>query len=167
MKKTLFALALFCVAHPASAHILVTDQGVGAVFHVDPNDAPTPDATSTVSAIFQSESFDLSTCNCDLSLSKDGRLIFDKQLTDPLFKVTPHNVTFHYMFPSAGAYSVAIAGEDFRLVYNFEVRPDPTKQVSEMSSRTHILHLVLFAVAIAYGGYILLSDRNKSKRPYV
>lgn len=155
---------LLC-AQSASAHVLVTDRGVSAIFHLEPDDAPVPGATSTIVAIFQPASnLNLMKCNCQVTLLEGAKTLLDKPITDPLFSVTPENVTFQYVFPDYGAYTLVLAGESFRLAYSFEVQTGTASM--QMSVQTHAIHIVLFGAALFYGGYIIIDDwRSKHKQP--
>ncbi|MDB5194029.1 MAG: hypothetical protein JWN50_43 [Parcubacteria group bacterium] len=155
-------LALFIPL--ASAHELQTDGSMGAVMHIDPNDNPGTNATSTFELIFQGDAPDLTKCDCHVVLKDATSTIYFAKVGDPDLEVTPKNMTFAYRFPVLGAYSLTVMGTDpkpFSLTYNISVAtpdgsPDDDGGTMQMSPLVHSIHLGLFALMIGGAVYIIL-----------
>lgn len=116
---------------PVAAHELIRDGAVGAVLHIEPDDAVFSGRSLTYEAEFEdtSNTFRLADCDCTIMASQHGHQVFSQRLT-PANKDT---ATGSIMFTRPGDYQLMIHGaphngaqfKPFVLVYNETVK-DPS-----------------------------------------
>ncbi len=105
-----------------SAHVLETDNTVGAVIHIDPGDEPIAKQPSAIFFEFKDKEdiFNVDQCNCTVSILKGGSVVYTILIESPQLT---------YTFPEKGDYQIKVAGkpieEDtflpFDLVYDVQV----------------------------------------------
>lgn len=127
-------LVALVIVHPASAHVLKTDGTIGAVLHIEPDDNPTAGVEITYQLAFAdtTNKFQLSQCDCSVSIYQDGKALDKSPLTvsGSLASVDT------YTFATAGVYTMVISGmpkpgdsfQPFSLSYI--VRAEANKQLS-------------------------------------
>lgn len=134
---------------PVIAHQLASDNGVNAVLHIDPDDAPV--AGRKAQLIFylgsESPSFHAQDCGCQLSLNLRHR-----QIANPPLQLGSSSATVTITFPQAGVYTVLLNGNTFHVKFVVRVAKagspfsiyDLGTQVLAVSALSLI---VLFAIA--------------------
>ncbi len=109
MGKTLIlVLILLSVIPGAHAHILRVDGNIGVLLHVDPNDAPVAGQPAKFFVGVQDSSgkFSIYTCDCTLTIEKDGKEIASFPINSNGFYQP-----IEYSFPASGIYKVTVAGK--------------------------------------------------------
>ena len=101
-------LAMPAIADAATAHQIVSNNGVTVTMHVSPDDEPIAAERADIlvpKVKTRTGKFSWSTCKCELVIAdSSGKSILDQQ-------VTPHTV---FTFPSSGAYSLTFSGRVLR-----------------------------------------------------
>lgn len=132
MKKTgsilIIALAL-CFVTPAvvSAHVLKTDNTIGAVLHIRPDDAPIANTSVTYVLSFQKNggNFSLKNCDCSVSYITNGKTIKRAPLVASSSMSSENVITFPkpavYVFRVTGAPKAGATFESFTLEYTVRV----------------------------------------------
>jgi len=89
------------------AHILTTDDAVGAVIHIEPKDDPIANAKSTIIIDLKDKNghFKYTNCTCNISISTNGKNIFSQVLSR-----TNSTKTVDFIFPEIGSYKINISG---------------------------------------------------------
>ena len=161
--KVLFVSLLLFTSLTVSAHVLKTDGTIGAVLHIDPNDAPVAGSVSTFNFDLTdtTKRFTTADCDCNFSIAQTADIL-DKNLAD----LSP----IQYTFQEPGVYTVELEGspkdgtgfQPFQLTYEIRVEP-ATAQAAPTSKfmqflQGHGIHIVLFGGAIIVAGAIILSD---------
>ncbi len=121
------SLCLSVVISPARAHILKTDGSIGGVLHVDPDDDPIINKSTSFIIEFEdtNNKFDLQNCTCNLAIVKDGQDTYSQPLSSNDSKTTAATA---YTFTSKGLYQVVVTGSStdnsfasFKLTYDLRV----------------------------------------------
>lgn len=126
-----------------SAHVLATDNNIGAILHVDPNDDPI--AGEQAGFLFEfldkQNQFQPKICDCTFSISENGVEIFSQ----PLFKFNPNpslnQASVFFTFPKIDVYQIQVVGtptipngfQPFTLTWNWRV--DQAVNPKESSSQ--------------------------------
>lgn len=131
--KRLFAgaalVALLSVLAPAgavSAHVLKVDGDIGAVLHINPDDAPTTGTPTDYIMSFDDNTgrFSLPACDCTVSIIANGKALAHKPLAVSSNLVSEN----HYAFVKPGVYTMRFTGTPNRsgafqpFTLNYEVR---------------------------------------------
>jgi len=164
MKKIISLLLLFVLFYSPStifAHILVTDNLIGAVIHIDPDDDPIAKKESTFFFDFKdkSDKLDLSECNCEFQVFENGNKIYSQPLT-PLEE--NGSATATYTFPKKGVYMVKVVGtsvnssfDPFTLSYDVRVSRSVSNNASSIfsyvSNETLLILLIVSGVIMLLG----------------
>jgi hypothetical protein len=143
LSSILFSLAfLFLLPQMAYAHFPATDGEITAILHVDPNDSPIPGAQANLYFLItfgsSKKTFYLNQCNCVVTVSEEGKQIFQQQLADnktPKNSIWGANVPF--VFPQRDVYHIALSGkplsgytfQPFTVSWNFRVDEYPSISV--------------------------------------
>lgn len=168
MKKTFFAfLVITCrllLVSTSYAHIVESDNTVGAVMHIDPGDNPLALEKSTVILEFKDTKsiFSLDKCECLLTLN-----LADKQILQipipPVSGQDKLSAAIPITFPEKGVYELKISGKPkdeadfktFELAYEVNVnepreKPSDPQPAQESKSRVseHTIHIL--------GGLVIL-----------
>jgi hypothetical protein len=134
MKIGIFVLFFGVFLHfvqTAQAHVLATDNNIGAILHVDPNDDPI--AGEQAGFLFEfldkQNKFQPKICDCTFLISENGVEIFSQ----PLFKLNPNpslnQASVFYTFPKIDVYQIQVIGtptvpngfQPFTLTWNWRV----------------------------------------------
>lgn len=151
-----------------SAHVLETNNTVGVVIHVDPDDDPIVGQPATFFLDFKDREnkFKLEQCDCKVSITKDSKEVFNLPLTTS---------SFSFIFPGKGAYQIKVIGkppkEDEDLFKPFTINHDlqitreaPAKKANSWLT-THTLHLVAAVGVVIYALFLLAKEKvSKSKK---
>jgi hypothetical protein len=127
MKKILLALLFSVLAIvPVSAHELETDQNIGVLLHVEPDDSPIPGDSSTLvfTITDRDQKFSTEHCVCTVSIFKDDQQVTSGALT----RSGADTGSFNFDFPEAATYTVKLAGspatsdafQTFQVEYSIE-----------------------------------------------
>lgn len=179
MKRVLTAAACclimsFIFVSPALAHIAVQDGNVFAVLHIDPGDSPIVGEPAKLHFDFSDskEQFDVSKCDCAVTISSKGTVLFDKKTTEPEFDNDKESITLTYTFPEKAVYTIVAYGKtsnvnsvatstSFKLSYDIRVdRGNSTQSVASSFNNFyhtfwhHFSHIVIFGGAFVIGGYL-------------
>ncbi len=157
MRKFL-ALLLVLIALPASvsAHVLETNNGIGAVLHVDPADDPIAGQQTKLYFEFNtSGGFNANNCECKLTVKQNANILTELALSAESDK----RGATSYVFPSRSAYELQVSGKpknganfsDFKLDYTLRV----DKGAGAGQSNTNNQDRTLYLVTAAIGGCIL------------
>lgn len=134
-KVFFFALALvFLLVSPrfAYAHFEKHDRDITVELHVDPDDNPIPGEQSHLYFLFddKTKKFQLPQCNCIVSISEQGKQIYQQQLVE---KKDTHpsiwGASMPFTFPRRDVYHITITGtpqtmdgfQKFTLSWDFRV----------------------------------------------
>lgn len=138
----------------ASAHILKTDNNIGAVLHIDPADEPIAGLPATFFFEFKDKQskFQPAACNCQFSISENGQSIYSQPLFQSSSTPTLTNALVTYTFPKADSYKITVVGQptqpaafqSFSLVYDVRVSSDTHQHTS------HTIHYVFGGLAAAF-----------------
>src|SRR5690242_16418271 len=112
MEKKLFIILAFffvLVTNPVRvfAHFLATDGNIGAVLHVDPNDAPVAGSQTSFFFAFKDKQNKLkpTNCECTFEIIENGINVFSQPLfTNNNSSLTSANV--FYTFPKIDVYEI-------------------------------------------------------------
>ena len=171
--KSLFVVVLLFTSLTASAHVLKTNGTIGAVLHIDPNDAPVAASVSTFNFDLTdtSKRFTTADCNCTFTITDSASGTQVENL--PLADLSP----IQYAFATPGVYTVVLAGppkdatgfQPFSLTYDIRVEPGAAVTAQSDSKfvrflQGHGIHIVLFGGAIIVAGGIILADYLKAKK---
>ena len=90
---------------PAMAHVVESDQSIGAVLHIDPDDDPIAGEVSTFFFDIKDKTgrFQENNCLCKLRIQQDGQTLYEELFNQPGGGT--------YTFPSRGIYAVSAVGE--------------------------------------------------------
>lgn len=170
MRYFLILLASFSFINApqaAQAHVLLTDGSIGAVLHIDPADDPIAGQPATFFYDFKDkeEKFDISRCECQVSITKDKVNL----ITDFLIP-TQTGGSFNYTFPEKGVYTVILTGKplDGRAFQSFALADTiRIERVSKQSNTVwqtivgHFLHVGL--IVIGFITFLVLDTRERLK----
>ena len=120
---------VFCIFAPssASAHVLKTDNQIGAVLHLEPDDDPDSGTPVTYQLVFNDTSgrLDLRDCVCTMTLKNSTGTVNSETLKADRKLDSRNTVTF----PEADVYTLIVRGDprragsfqSFRLSYTVRV----------------------------------------------
>lgn len=191
MKKFLIPfifLALFLSASHSYAHEFISSGPATLFLHIDPNDTPVPGQVATIytNIADKEKGFDVDTCNCTLTVGKDGVTLLSAKLlssTDPnAFGIQGVPV----IFPSAGKYDIGVTGAptvagaftaitlDYDITVGEGTGPVTHNGADEDHAAhldhaghtplIHIIHYSLFGVAIVVALWIAIRENGKEKK---
>ncbi len=162
----------------ASAHVLKTDQTIGAILHIDPNDSPVAGEPASIFFDLKDSAniFAIEDCTCVVSVLQNGESIFEKTVT----RISP--VT--YTFPERSIYTVQFSGtpkaelssaasfEPFVLSYDIRVdtvaATDPKQAAIEKEAQNffqrHWTHIILFGGAIIFAIFSMIRESLKNNK---
>jgi len=169
MKKLLLILALLLLPATASAHILKTDGTIGAILHIDPDDAPKPGSPATLYFSFKdtASKFQSAYCICAIEIDQNGQKVASQDLS---FLEGTDNANVAFTFPKQAVYQVVVSGrpqpgisfQSFQLTYAVRVE-GPGADVSASSQDRLIFYGILFLVIV--GTLVALATRFIGKNP--
>lgn len=163
--KTFIALLLFIFfttflfAQRAEAHVLKTDNAIGAILHIDPEDDPIAGKPSNFFFALKDKQnhFATTDCNCTITIKQNGKILTQQTTTaDPQNKTT---IIFTYTLPQKNIYEVILNGkpknkntfQSFSLTY--DIRVDREKQETDKPQSTPLLMIILGSII---GGALLI-----------
>lgn len=176
LQKVLFIitviLALVGTVPSAYAHSLKTDDSIGAVLHIDPDDAP---IARTLSTFFfevkdKQNKFSGHNCTCILTIEGEGRSTANVPLT--VASDNPTTLIANHLFSEPGAYTLTVSGSPnkenafapFTLTYTIRVEAASGGGSRIGSTFVHTIHYGAIALASLYViGVILKENRKASK----
>lgn len=155
MKQSIIILSFIFIfsllPQPASAHFLKTDQTVGAVIHVTPNDEPVAGLPSSFFFEFKDEAnkFRPDECDCTFLVKRAGKTIYSQKLFQNNDKPSLKDASISYTFPQTDIYQVQIEGKSkaenlfapFTLSWDFRVakQVDPTVSGAEDEKNNRLI----------------------------
>jgi hypothetical protein len=175
-------IGTFTPLRQSSAHVLETDGSMGAVLHIDPNDAPVAQQPAYFFLDFASKTgtFDLANCTCTATLTTaDGMAV-----AQPVVQAEQGQSsegTFQYQFQNAAEYILTVNGvpvsgnafQKFTLIYTFQVAPSSgsaasgsTNAFKSFFSSEHGLHYVLFGAGFIVIFFLFLNEYKKNKKSH-
>ncbi|MGI9027827.1 MAG: hypothetical protein ACR2FM_03235 [Candidatus Saccharimonadales bacterium] len=149
-------------AAPASAHVLESQDTIGAVLHIDPDDDPVAGESTGIYFEFKDKTnrFKVQDCNCKLVVQQDNQTIYDQsfgQVAGGEFTFPERGV---YVVKAIGSPKTASAFDAFELSYDVRVQrgigqPDAT------SSTGKTKNIVLLVGGVVLVSSLLLAVRYK------
>lgn len=160
---------LFVGQISTQAHFVQSQNGIGGVIHIDPNDEPIVDKLSGIFIDLKDTQNRLTETNCDckLVIIQNG-----KKLTENTVQISKSNdkqlfVTSEYTFANKGVYTVQLSGKStknefssFELNYDFYVN----RKVNQQNYGDLILPGILISLVLLSGvGYVLTKKLQAKK----
>ncbi len=161
---------------PIGAHELETNQTVGAVLHMSPEDDPiVGEQTGFYFEFKDKESkFSPEKCVCTFSIEESGKEIYSQNLFQNNTTPTLENASAYFTFPKKAIYKVKIVGEpiedeafnSFEIEYDVNVQreapPPPQSQPSSKPAAEDktIMYGLVSLFLIGLGVVILLKKRK-------
>src|SRR5258708_15214788 len=163
---------VFCLTiSQVSAHVLVTDQNIGAILHINPDDDPIANVQSTFFFEFKDrqDKFKPQNCNCTFSIIEKGTAIYVQPLFQNNQNPSLKNASVFYTFPQKDVYQIQVTGkpltpntfQPFTLTYN--IRVDQTAQSSTQNVSLKQNSNIRYLIPIAGIMLILLALTIKNK----
>jgi hypothetical protein len=162
----------------SSAHVLQTDGSMGAVLHIDPNDAPIAAQPAYFFLDFASKggTFTLANCTCNAVLSTTDGTVLARPTINPIASQTSEG-TFQYQFSSSNEYLLTVSGapvsgnafQTFTLKYTFQVAAAQasgggrTNGFKAFLQSEHGLHYLLFGAGFIVIFFLFLNELKKNK----
>lgn len=111
---------------PADAHVLKIDGSIGAVLHIEPDDAPRVNEPTKYEVAFHDENgkFNLQACNCSVVIQRNNMTVLAAALVPSERELSRNRVTFM----ETGVYSMRFigtpkTGDTFQpFTLNYEIR---------------------------------------------
>lgn len=164
----------------ASAHSAITDEGINATLHIDPNDHPVTGVEAKFYFTFQDPSgqFNLQQCDCKIVLLKDEQEI-ERQpvsVSDSTFALLGSTPLFTKTFSESGEYELLLSGapknggvfQSFDLDFDFQIHQshDSVMQTTDHHSfaTEHIGHIVIFSVGLVAAIFLLVRNYYKNRK---
>lgn len=133
MRKLLLVLfLLFLIPSQVEAHTLKTVDTIGAVIHIDPDDEPKANITSTIFIEFHDRAgkFSFEKCNCNLSILSGGKVLLSENFQN--LTLDGSSIGRSFVFPNSGVYQIKIDGKPvkrgefkaFQIVFDQRVLPE-------------------------------------------
>jgi hypothetical protein len=110
LRRLILALSLIVLLVPvsASAHFLKTDNNIGVVLHIDPDDDPAAGEPTTL--LFDTKDkegkYQPTACDCQVVIQQDGKILDTVTATG----TDAANTSAVYTFPTVGVYQVFFQG---------------------------------------------------------
>ncbi len=172
----LFFFIFLFLTQSVEAHILKTDENIGAVLHIDPDDDPIAHEQSSFFFEFKDKEnkFKPENCDCTFSITEDKKEIYSQSLFQNNTNPSLASASIFYTFPEKNIYQVTIIGkptspnafQPFTLLYDIRVDRE-SKSLSPDQNSTqrnwfigHGLHFLLGGVVFIC---VIIALRKKSK----
>lgn len=168
---------LLCGAsvRPAEAHLLATDNTIGAVLHIDPNDQPVAGSQASFFFEFKDKTnlFDPSNCDCSFIVSENGRQIYSQPLFQSPPTPTQKDASVFYTLPKKDIYQIEVVGkpikadtfQPFTLQWNIRVDQEASNHpVTNTFWTTHWLHLLMGSIGVAVFLWLFLSQKKRPSK---
>jgi hypothetical protein len=147
MKKLtlLILLVIYSIFPQVSfAHVLKTDESIGAVIHIDPEDDPIVGQPSNIYFEFKDrqDKFRANECDCKFIVLKNGEQVFMEPLFGNDSEPTLTSSAVTYTFPEKNIYQIQLKGSPkdgisfatFTLHYDIRVEREIEKSNNETSN---------------------------------
>lgn len=173
---TISLLSFFTLCtQPVSAHFLATDNNIGAVLHVDPNDEPVAGEQASFFFAFKDKEnkFIPQNCDCTFEVDENGKSIFAQPLFQNNNNPSLSNASVFYTFPQKDVYTVKVVGkpvtpnsfQPFTLLWNFRVDQQANQQGSSTNNLSLTkLFLLGIGIVVVVIGVLLLVLRLAKKQ---
>ncbi len=161
--RVILLLIIITIAFPgvAFAHVLKTDGSIGAIMHIDPDDAPIAQQSAYFFFEFKdkTDKFQPADCTCTFTILEGGKEIFTQFLFESNPSSTLTNASVTFTFPRKDVYQVKVTGtplvsgdfQPFTLVY--DVRVDQTANSQANTSGPN--NLIYIIAGVLAGGVLL------------
>jgi len=173
MKKILIFLSIFSLFFIFSihvqAHVLKTDDNIGGVLHIDPEDDPVAgeQATFFFEMKDKTNKFSAADCNCRVDVYENKNLIYSDAVTQG--NSPSSSVLFAYTFPQKDVYLVKLVGnpqtensfQPFTLTYDILVARESNSAKKTSVSVSH--YLIFIPIGAIFLFLLLVTFRKKSK----
>jgi hypothetical protein len=108
---TVFFITAWLGVSPVAAHVLITNDSIGATLHIDPDDDPIAGALTSFFLEFKDteNKFQLSDCRCQAFVYQNGNEIYFTSLK-AVNENSPLSSSFQFKFPAKGTYELLIKG---------------------------------------------------------
>lgn len=181
MRKILFSSFLLVLSSVvfvplASAHVLMTDKNIGAVLHIDPDDAPIAGQQSSFFFEFKdaTNKFNPSDCQCTFSITEQGKEIYSQPLFQNTTKPSLTNASVFYTFPQQDVYQIAVVGQpntsgefqSFKLTYNIRVDQGTDVSHNEQPNTSKppvYLWVGFFVILVLFAGFVIYNHKKDHK----
>ncbi len=150
---------LFLKVPTVSAHFLATDNNIGAILHIDPDDDPIAGSPSTIFFEFKDKTnaFNPQNCNCRLDILEHGKVLYSQAVFQDNKDLSSLSAAATYTFPQLDVYQIVVNGNprngntfpSFKLSY--EIRVDRQGTPSPSSDNwwlSHIVPLILGCITL-------------------
>lgn len=161
---------------PVLAHTLVTDNNIGAVMHIDPDDDPVAGSPANFFFEFKDKQnrFDPSKCSCVAAIYQQGQKIFSQSLFQDNSSPSLSNSSFSYTFPDKDVYELKVTGspingasfQSFALTYDIRVSRvsgDPNKSVYQQIADFmggHVIHVGVIVTLLGFIVFAIVKKKN-------
>jgi hypothetical protein len=178
MVKTFFlliALLVFTQSVPdIQAHVLETDNTIGSIIHIDPEDDPIVGEPAHLYFDIKDKTdrFSLQACNCTVTIERNGGIMHTQEFTHTQEK----NPAFEYTFPKKGVYEIVLSGtphdgksfDSFRHQFTFRVSRTlditPTDNPYAFLNNAHTIHYVgIGIITVVFMGMLIKSIVDKKR----
>ncbi|HEX7042042.1 MAG TPA: hypothetical protein VF189_02240 [Patescibacteria group bacterium] len=174
MRKIIFLLLLFLfLLFPkfTFAHFPEKVGDLTVTLHVDPDDNPTPNKQANLYFLFYDASgkFELSKCNCVVSVYKNDKQIFSQKLLEPNnSKPSIWGTKMPFIFPDWGEYDIVIKGnpiskDDFQYFFDsweFSVDPNTPGLITKRPSELPMILLFVVLGVIGLGAFAIFVKKE-------
>lgn len=180
------AIVFWGSAAPAFAHVLKTDNAIGAVMHVTPDDDPVAgdDTTFFFDIKDKNNKFNSQACECTVTIFKGSEQIKQADLYQSGGTGGLETPLFTYVFPQRGIYVIQISGKPkiadafqaFTIKYDLRVDKENKAKVAATSpgnnnaaaplehKQNHALHYILLGGAALVIVYLVIKNKKKKKQ---
>ncbi len=186
MKKLVFIAVLFFIsAQPVWAHVLKTDNSIGAVIHVSPEDDPIAREITDFFFEFKDKNkqFKPENCDCKGTILRSGKEIYSAPLFQNSSNPNLENASFSFTFPERDIYKVQVSGkptisgefESFVLEWDIRVERETATAHTQNTTKPkqnelinwifrHIPHLAgVFLILLFAIFYVIKQKAGKAK----
>ncbi len=178
MKRIFLSLLLLTIIlHPQSvdAHVLQTDNSIGAVLHISPDDDPKTGEQSGFFFEFKDKEnkFKPENCDCTFAILSKGKEIFSQPLFQDNSDPNLTNASLFYTFPTPDIYQIRVTGKpttpgafkDFTLSYDIRVEGKGNKSDAGSLNQNwftqHLPHILGVGIGIVVLGGVIIKQRKK------
>jgi peptidoglycan/LPS O-acetylase OafA/YrhL len=145
---TLLSVTVFS-PNIAKAHVLESNNTVGAVLHIDPDDDPIIGSPANFYFEFKDkqDKFSITNCDCIFTITEEGKEIYSQQLMSSGLSENSTIANAAFTFMQRNVYLIKVLGKPrspesfspFVLSYDIRVARDPETRSSSETSQTPIL----------------------------
>ena len=171
----IFFLLAILSASPSYAHVLQSNNDIGAVLHITPDDDPIAGAVSNFFFSFKDKNnaFILSQCVCEMKILQGEKEIYSQPLIQR-YENSESDATASYTFPQKNIYTIQVSGKPiggnafktFTLTYPIRVEKEASIQENAaVNATTFSQYLPLFLLLVAasiFSVIIVVRKRSRS-----